>query len=284
MTDIQLYKGAAPLTYNHSSSETCAVDIHLHDVYEIFQALSPNIRYFVEGNAYRLNTGDIIITTDRELHRPVTLDDGLYQRRFLQFQPSIIPLYVDLAYSPLSFFEKRLPGTSNHLPMTDQTLLIVNPTFDAIEAAFRSGDEHRLYEARQMLTELLITLEKLYSSVSSDDSKTQPIDDRIRQVLADLDRNFCHAFHLESFSRTHMMDKFYLSHLFKENTGFTLIEYLQSKRIQKSKYLLSTTQNISEIARECGYDDYSNFFKTFKKIVGTSPKAYRARLTNQQTP
>ncbi len=284
MTDIQVYRGAAPLTYYHTTSESCDVDIHLHDIYEIFQALSPNIRYFVEGNAYRLNAGDIIITTDRELHRPVTVEEGLYQRRFLQFEPSIIPAYVDLDYSPLTFFEQRKPGTYNHLPVTGHTSSIVNHYFDVIEEAFRKGDPAHVYWARQTLTEFLLTLDKLYSSSAISGPHPLPVDERIKGILTDLDQHFSEPFHLETFSKTHMMDKFYLSHLFKENTGFTLMEYLQSKRIQKSKRLLSTEKSISEVARACGYEDYSNFFKTFKKIVGTSPKSYRDNLRNQRTP
>jgi AraC-like DNA-binding protein len=74
------------------------------------------------------------------------------------------------------------------------------------------------------------------------------------------------------------MDKYYMCHLFKKTTGFSLLEYVQSKRIQYAKILLHKGVNISEASRQCGFEEYSNFYKTFKKLVKLSPKQYRDSL------
>ena len=67
-----------------------------------------------------------------------------------------------------------------------------------------------------------------------------------------------------------------LSVVFKEKTGKSFTRYLIDFRIDKAKELLQTTDcQIKEIALQCGYDDYSQFTKIFKKNTGFTPQEYR---------
>ncbi len=68
----------------------------------------------------------------------------------------------------------------------------------------------------------------------------------------------------------------YLSSLFKKETGVTLTEYVSKKRIDHAAFLLtSTNMQIQAIAQYCGIFDVNYFTKTFKKIIGKTPKEYR---------
>lgn len=68
----------------------------------------------------------------------------------------------------------------------------------------------------------------------------------------------------------------YLSSLFKKETGVTLTEYVSKKRIDHAAFLLtSTNMQIQAIAQQCGIFDVNYFTKTFKKIMGKTPKEYR---------
>lgn len=68
----------------------------------------------------------------------------------------------------------------------------------------------------------------------------------------------------------------YLSSLFKKETGVTLTEYVSKKRIDHAAFLLtSTNMQIQAIAQFCGIFDVNYFTKTFKKIIGKTPKEYR---------
>ena len=283
MPPIKVYKYHTPLVIDHNTIERCNIEIHLHDGYEIFQALSPNIRYFVEGNAYDMGIGDIMITNTKEIHRPITIDDGTYSRRFIHFNPEIIQLFKDIPYNPLSFFEKRKPGVGNYIALDDASLGPINLLFEAIEAAIKESTPRSLYLSRLSLLELLEQLEHHHQSKVSEAYNQPLIDPRIREVRSYLDEHFTHKFDLEAISRHHHIDKYYLSHLFKSSTGFSTLEYVQSKRIQMAKSLMAKDLRISEISRLCGFDDYTNFYKTFKKLVQQSPKYYRdhkATLTN----
>ena len=63
--------------------------------------------------------------------------------------------------------------------------------------------------------------------------------------------------------------------------GTTIIKYLTSKRISEAKKLLNSGKSISEAAEESGFNDYANFMRTFKKIVGVPPKKYAEKGRKQ---
>lgn len=68
----------------------------------------------------------------------------------------------------------------------------------------------------------------------------------------------------------------YLSALFKKETGQTLTEHVNRKRIKNAMLLLETTKlQIQTIAQYCGIIDMQFFSKMFKKYTGTTPKRYR---------
>lgn len=77
----------------------------------------------------------------------------------------------------------------------------------------------------------------------------------------------------------------YLSSLFKRHTGFTFIDFLHTTRIQYAANLLtSTDMNLTELAQEVGYNDYSTFSRTFHKKKGMGPSDFRKlRITPVQT-
>ncbi|WP_343523914.1 AraC family transcriptional regulator [Pedobacter sp.] len=71
----------------------------------------------------------------------------------------------------------------------------------------------------------------------------------------------------------------YFSRLFKTFTGERPVTYILGKRIERAQYLLATSQlSYSEIATRTGFDNLSYFSKSFKKITGMSPGAYKKQV------
>jgi len=68
----------------------------------------------------------------------------------------------------------------------------------------------------------------------------------------------------------------YLGRLFKRETGKTLHEYINEKRVRRAEQLLRTTgENIINISERVGFNNVTYFNRIFKKIHGKSPAAYR---------
>ena len=78
------------------------------------------------------------------------------------------------------------------------------------------------------------------------------------------------------------MNKFYLSHAFKREYGISPINYMISRRIDESKYLLAETDlSLSQIAQMLGFSSPSYFSQVFHRTQSVSPKEFRQNLKGQ---
>jgi AraC-like DNA-binding protein len=68
---------------------------------------------------------------------------------------------------------------------------------------------------------------------------------------------------------------FYLSGIFREETGISLLEYINTLRVEEGKRLLEEGRNINEIAEKTGFHGSGAFIRIFKKLTGITPGQYR---------
>ena len=103
----------------------------------------------------------------------------------------------------------------------------------------------------------------------------------IRKVLTQIDYDLTADLGLKNLAAQLNVNPSYLSTLFKKETGSTLTEYVNQKRIEHAVFLLNSSNlQIQMIAQYSGIPDVNYFTKTFKKIIGITPKEYRDRLSN----
>lgn len=101
----------------------------------------------------------------------------------------------------------------------------------------------------------------------------------IRKVLTRIDSDLTADLSLKSQAELLGVNSSYLSTLFKKETGSTLTEYVNRKRVEHAIFLLNSTNlQIQEIAAACGIPDVNYFTKIFKKQVGNTPKEYREKI------
>ena len=104
-------------------------------------------------------------------------------------------------------------------------------------------------------------------------------DGRFRQCAAVrryIDLHFKEPLTLDLLAEEAHMNKYYLSHAFKREFGVSPINYMISRRLEESKYLLAETDlSMSQIAQLLGFSSLSYFSQVFRKTQGLSPMEYR---------
>ncbi|WP_261131521.1 response regulator [Bacillus sp. Marseille-Q3570] len=94
-----------------------------------------------------------------------------------------------------------------------------------------------------------------------------------------IEKHYSEPLTLEMVASHVELSPYYLSKLFKEKKGITFIDFLTNVRIEKAKeYMLDPEISVKEVCFKVGYKDPNYFSRVFKKIVGQSPKQYRAVL------
>ncbi len=103
----------------------------------------------------------------------------------------------------------------------------------------------------------------------------------IQKVITLIDSDLTMDLGLQAIADTLRVNPSYLSSSFKKETGSTLTDYVNRKRIDHALLLLnSTTMQVQTIAQHCGILDVNYFTKLFKKYIGITPKEYRNGITN----
>jgi AraC-like DNA-binding protein len=102
--------------------------------------------------------------------------------------------------------------------------------------------------------------------------------DQIRAVLEYIEQHYSSTITLSSMATVAGMNPKYFCRVFKEVTQQTPMDYVIFYRVEQSANMLTNTDlSVLEIAMECGFNDYSYFIKTFKKLKSMTPKQYRLK-------
>lgn len=129
----------------------------------------------------------------------------------------------------------------------------------------------------------------LISIVRTRIEQAQPLDDIDEfsalalgnQIKKFIDENYAEELNLQSLGASFNMSPYYLAHVFKKATGFAPIQYIAKRRLgEAQEKLIHTTQPITDIAMDIGYNNISSFNYAFAKFIGMSPSQFRKTYSN----
>ncbi|WP_339223682.1 helix-turn-helix domain-containing protein [Paenibacillus sp. FSL W7-1332] len=143
-----------------------------------------------------------------------------------------------------------------------------------VEQAFRnvlqdSLDRLDLWEAlcENSLREILLLLAQRMN---------KRLDPRVEQTLGLLSRSLKEDIRIDEISREIGISGSRLAHLFKQETGYTIVEHLNQMRVRHAALLMTHSgRTANEAALDVGFNSYNHFADQFRKQYGVSPRQYR---------
>lgn len=100
----------------------------------------------------------------------------------------------------------------------------------------------------------------------------------VQQLIQYIQEHYAEPITLKDASRLIDRNPYYISHLFKQETGWTFSDYIQKTRVERAKGLLKTPRlKIHDIARQVGFEDPAYFSKVFKKWVQQTPREWKSK-------
>lgn len=246
---------------------------HRHNGYEIYLFIQGNILLYIEQDCYRLSPGDIIIIPPTSRHRIVSLDDRVYERIVINIKQSaaekLSTSRTDLFACFYSCLRKK--SSLSHLDVNDRSLFI--DYADQLSQALSSDEYGSDITSHILSSQILLFINKhYYTSTTSGWNIMLPL---VKDVMKYIQDNLAEKLTLEKLSKEFYLNGTYLSRLFKKHVGLSLREYILDQRIDFAKQLLSAGCSVSEACYTSGFHDYSNFIRSFTKIVGISPGKYK---------
>lgn len=265
----------------HLCDEPGEIPFHYHDFHKIIFFLNGNADYVIEGRSYHLEPRDIIFVAAGEIHRPVFLTPARpYDRIVIYIAPDFLERWSerDPQHADLSACF-RLAGETEHVMhqtahKNHDLLFHINK----LEKTARGeGFANGLYTEILFMEFMII----LHRSLLGHELKTQAkavYDPKIQQVLAYIAEHLQEPLRVDDLAGLVYLSRYYLMRKFKEDTGYSIHQYIASKRLLLARELLHGEKPVTEISSDVGFADYSTFARAFRNYFHQSPTDYRESL------
>lgn len=261
--------------FRYRDSYLNEVELHHHDFYEIYLFLNGNVNYSVENRNYNLQSGDILLISPMELHRPIISPAKKpYERIVLWVQPSFIELYSTTDTNLARCFDSHEPFHTNLLrPREDMRENIYN-----LMQTLVFENNNLTYGSDLSCISSLLSLLVLINRLSAFDSRHVTPENKneiiVSEVIKYISQNYNKYITLNDLSAQFFISKYHLSHQFNRIVGTSIYRYIIQKRLIIAKQLLNDGLLPTQACEKCGFTDYANFYRAFKAEYGISPKIY----------
>lgn len=272
--------------YSFNTSKGYNFDSHLHKCYEIIHVIHGNFIYTVEGHEYRISDGDIVITSPDELHSFSFPEECAYQREFLHVYPGFIEKMSEIA----DMLNSRSPGEFNHIPKDKAEKYGFDKIFDDI----RSSCETPTAETDTIIFANVILFAAKMRLMLAGDAPKYPergAGSKAKTIYGYIDLHYPEDINSASIAAVMAISETTARKIFKKETGMTIKSYLTLRRVTAAKNLIMEGCKAMNIFTQCGFGDYSTFYRSFVKYVGMTPDEFKHRhddrkqkLTNHALP
>ncbi|SMC27536.1 transcriptional regulator, AraC family [Clostridium acidisoli DSM 12555] len=254
---------------------------HYHDFNKIIIFISGTVNYLIEGKSYKLKPWDIIFVNTNEVHRPIVSPDNQYERIIIWINKKFLNSYNTANTELLTCFKIASEKKHNLLRLDIHNINRLKILLQTLETENNNHDFGSDILRNSVLIQLMVYMNRLFLKNKIDDYEIDvEYDKHIVEIIEYIGNNLNGELSIEKISSTFYINKYYLMHKFKEQTGFTLHNYIQQKRLLYAVSLIRNGAQISTVYLECGFGDYSSFVRAFKKMFELSPKNYYKAIQN----
>ena len=235
---------------------------HTHNHAELFYIVGGKGQFLIEDQLYPVNTNHLVI-----------------------INPNVTHTEVSLNAQPLEYIVLGIDGVELSISENSNGQFCILDHFESMDITSCLRNILREMELKQpgyedicqaFMEILIIRLMRSTGLSVPTEPQNSVGNHQCAAVRRYIDHHFKESLTLDQLAEEAHMNKFYLSHAFKQEYGISPINYMISRRLEESKYLLAETDlSMSQIAQLLGFSSLSYFSQVFRKTQGLSPMEYR---------
>lgn len=259
-------------------------DFHSHDYNEMVLLHGGNCRFLVGNQFYHLQPGDLLMLDGNKIHKAYVYGDpDAYERSLLHFRNDWIrPLLKELELEYLlELINKDENGSMIHFSNKGESFVegkIREMTYiwKDIDNDISPIEDAQL---KMLVCQLLIYLHQSNDPLIRREGTGQDEKTKLVEIItAYLFSHYQEPITIDDVAFSVGLTKSYMSHLFKEVTGYTIMNYLMAYRLSRSRDILISEPDLSikEVSLQSGFKSDAHFSRFFKENIGVSPTEYRS--------
>jgi len=261
--------------YYYNDQNLPTVALHSHDYYEFYFFLEGDVSIQIGKDVYPVQYGDIMLVPPHIPHRPLIASQDLPYRRFVfwisrDYYRHLVSLSEDYAYL-VSYVQSH----NTYLFHNDRI------SFNGIQSKLLRLLEEMHAERFGRDTQISLCVNDLIlhinRTVYAQNHPHSDVNDLTlyQQIVQFIEEHPEEDLSLERLAREFFVSKYHISHVFKENLGISIHQFITKKRLALCREAILGGTGITAAYSSFGFGDYSSFYRSFKKEYGISPKDFR---------
>ena len=248
---------------------------HYHDFHKVVIFISGKAAYHIEGKAYQLKPWDILLVNRHAIHRP-EIDTSVPYERFILWIQNDIP-WQEL----LKCFQKANDRSYNLVRLNSALQEKMKDILFELENSAKSDEYGREILTQSLFLQFMVYLNRIFLEKQYIfDKKSYTFDSQIASILQYINHNLKEDLSVETLSVRYYVSKYHLMRKFKQETGYTLHNYIVNKRLLMARTLISNGMPVTKAAQESGFAEYSTFSRAYRKQFKTNPSEELPHYSN----
>ena len=239
---------------------------HYHDFHKIIVFVSGKVTYHIEGKAYQLKPQDILLVSQGAIHKP-EIDPSIPYERYIFW------IRDDLSSSELNTCFQKANDRSFNLIRLDSVLQEkLKDLLPEIEHSLRDTQFGDSILSKALFAQFMVYINRIFlKSSTAPDQKSYSSDSQVEQLLTYINRNLSENLSIDHLAERFFFSKYHMMRKFKKETGYTIHNYIISKRLLHARSLIAQGTPVMKAAMQSGFQDYTAFVRAYKKQFGTVP-------------
>ena len=269
--------------YHYKDSAPREVALHHHDFFEVYYFISGNVSYNVESRSYRLAPGDLLLIGPQELHQPVVhSEDRDYERIVLWINSGFLQQFRDEKHTLMNCFDTTSPEHTNLIRLDGGNReLLYYLLQQLLQEQENPGFASDLYSL-SLLAQMLVLMNRTFLRSAQGAEPRGQADSVVYRVMGYINDHFSEDLSLDDLANRFFISKYHLSREFGRVVGTSVYRYIIQKRLIMARQMMSLGSPTAQVYQQCGFGDYSNFYRAFKSEYQISPREFLEELKREK--
>ena len=246
-------------------------EYHYHDFHKLIWFISGNVEYHVEGKAYKLEPYDILLVGRGQIHKPFIGTEENYERYVFYISEEFLKEHSERESDLALCFQMALKEDSSVIRLSPSDSGLLFETVKLLDRSIREKAYAKEMYSRILFLKLIIELNRCCLQSREVFHKTARYDKKIVEMIHYINDHLSNDLSIENLSARFYLSKYHMMRKFKEETGYSMHQYILEKRILAARNRILSGMSASTACMECGFKDYSTFSRAYKKLLNRLP-------------
>lgn len=254
-------------------------EYHYHEFCKLLLLVSGSGGYWIGGQRYALQPGDIVLVGSQCIHRPEFEPGNPYERIIVYISPDFLRQHSTEDCDLLECF------SGSPVLRSERSRLRLFQLAQQLEGELSGNERGRLILSNGLLLRLLVEILRERSrAIAPEPVEVAASDDRVRRIMAYIDAHLTEELTVESIAEQFYLSKFHMMRLFRAGTGTSIGGYITLQRLMLARELILSGMSATESCFRAGFGSYSSFTRTYGKYFGTTPtgRPYAAQMRDAE--